>query len=158
MRFVHSLLVLFTFSTGIAHAQNLSPILQASQTSGYTLPLHAFERHCTLSTDGVLEGVLNENRAHGSWAISIPFTRTLTSDELSNLKAKIQTAKAGVFSSLPAQCGSGSTSISARVDADTDSFTVIKAVDCQPKQINQSDVTRNLLAWLKTECKIDFVF
>ncbi len=157
---MHSIaaLVLSFFSSSIAQAQTAStPILQARETSGYTLPIHAFERKCTLSEDGLIEGVLNENRVHGSWAISFPFSRKLTDDELSNIKALIQAAKSGEILSGLAHCDAGTTLISARIDQDTDFFSIVNSQDCKPREINQSPATAEIQAWLKTECKIDII-
>ena len=72
-------------------------ILTADQTSGYILPVHAFEHHCEITDDGQLTGHLNSNRSHGGWAISQDIERTLTDEELAQLNSLLTTAKEGPF-------------------------------------------------------------
>jgi hypothetical protein len=135
-----------------------SPILSATQHSGYTTPEQAFENHCDVSSLGAVTGYQSTewNTTTNTWTNTQSISMQIADLDLTNLKANIAVAKTGSILNGPAVCDGGTVDISVRLISDSSSFVIVNALDCSPSHVNQSNAANDLRNWVSAQCKVNY--
>jgi hypothetical protein len=151
-----SLVFSFSFASGALAQTPASPILSATQHSGYTTAEAATEDHCELSPSGQATGYHSSGWNGTGWTNTTPISFAITPSALTQLEASIAIAKTGPIQTAPGQCDAPTIEIDAQVAGDTQNFVVISVPDCAPGARNINPSAQDLRVWVAKLCKIAY--